>query len=120
MVIILLALVAVVAAATMRGGPDVAEHPEYPPVMPHEIPEQSSPPTIEQNTYREPEQDIFMHGYLGIHAERIAVFQGDPPNGVLQHVTEFEIRDDIRDQLEKGVVFTTTEELMQLLESYTS
>lgn len=73
MVIILLALVAVVAAATMRGGPDVAEHPEYPPVMPHEIPEQSSPPTIEQNTYREPEQDIFMHGYLGIHAERIAV-----------------------------------------------
>jgi hypothetical protein len=119
MAIVFLALVAVVAAATMRG-PDGGETPLHPPAMPQEMPEQSSPPAIEQNTHREPERDIFLHGYLGVHGERIAIFQGNPPNGILQHVTEFEVGDDVRDQLEKGVMFTTTEELMQLLESYTS
>ncbi|MBS4031544.1 MAG: BofC C-terminal domain-containing protein [Clostridiales bacterium] len=119
MAIILLALVAVVAAASLRG-PDSGETPLPPPAMPQEMPEQSSPPVVEQNTHREPERDVFLHGYLGVHGERIAIFQGNPPNGILQYVTEFEVRDDVRDQLEKGVPFSTTQELMQLLESYTS
>lgn len=120
MVIVLLALVAVVAAATMRGADD-GEIPLHPPAMPQEMLEQSNPPPVEQNTHREQlEQDIFLHGYVGVHGERIAIFQGYPPNGILQYVTEFEVRDDIRDQLENGVPFTTTKELMQLLESYTS
>lgn len=74
-----------------------------------------------------PEQDetIRIHDeserwYLGVHQGHIAIFRGDPPDGSLEEVTEFEVKDDIRDQLEKGVPFDTIEELQQLLESYTS
>jgi hypothetical protein len=58
--------------------------------------------------------------YLGVRGDRIAIFRGLPPDGVLERVTEYEVKDDVRDQLEKGIPFTTMEELMQLLESYTS
>lgn len=74
-----------------------------------------------------PEQDetIRIHDeterwYLGVHQGHIAIFRGSPPDGSLEEVTEFEVKDDIRDQLERGVPFYSMEELLQLLESYTS
>jgi hypothetical protein len=77
--------------------------------------------------FSQPEQDetIRIHDeaerwYLGVHHGHIAIFRGDPPDGSLEEVTEFEVKDDIRDQLEQGVPFYTIEELQQLLESYTS
>lgn len=59
-------------------------------------------------------------GYLGVHNNRIAVFEGEPPHGTLQLVTEYEVRDDLREQLEAGVPFTDTYDLLRLLENYTS
>jgi len=59
-------------------------------------------------------------GYLGVYQDRIAIYRGNPPDGRLERVTEFEVKEDIRDQLEQGVPFTGPEELFRLLESYTS
>ncbi len=58
--------------------------------------------------------------FLGVRGDRIAIYRGVPPEGTLERVTEYEVKEDVRDQLEKGIPFSTMEELMQLLESYTS
>ena len=68
--------------------------------------------------YSEPE--LMFRGYLGIHGDRIAIYQGTPPNGTLQDVTEYEVRDDLREQLEAGVSFSDIEEMFSLLENFTS
>jgi hypothetical protein len=65
-------------------------------------------------------QELIFHGYLGIYSERIAIFQGVPPDGTLQYLTDYEIRDDVRDALEDGVPFSNTRELLRLLENFTS
>jgi hypothetical protein len=62
----------------------------------------------------------FNKGYIGVHNDRIAIFRGVPPSGSLERVTEFEVKNDVRDQLEKGIPFSNMEELLLLLESYTS
>lgn len=58
--------------------------------------------------------------YLGVYRGKIAIYRGLPPNGVLERVTDFPVRDDVADQLEQGIPFKTTENLLWLLESYTS
>jgi hypothetical protein len=60
------------------------------------------------------------NGYIGVHNDKIAIFRGVPPSGSLEQVTEFEVKNDVRDQLEKGIPFSNLEELQLLLESYTS
>jgi hypothetical protein len=62
----------------------------------------------------------FNKGYIGVHNDRIAIFRGVPPSGSLERVTEFEVKNDVRDQLERGIPFSNMEELLLLLESYTS
>lgn len=64
-------------------------------------------------------KSIFL-GYLGIYSGRIAVFHGEPPHGTLQYVTDFEVREDLREQLAAGVPFRDANELLALLENYTS
>ncbi|MCW3490416.1 BofC C-terminal domain-containing protein [Dethiobacter alkaliphilus] len=66
------------------------------------------------------EREMMFRGYLGIHNDRIAIFQGTPPDGVLQDITEYEVRDDLRPQLEEGVPFEDIQEMLSLLENYTS
>ncbi len=121
-VIIAFSLLAAVTLAAVRYG-NGEDIPLQPPAVQQEIMgdivENVLPPVVGQSA-REEEESIFQHGYLSVCEDRIAVFWGIPPDGILQYVTEFEVRDDLRDELEKGVLFTTTEELMQLLESYTS
>ena len=68
--------------------------------------------------YAEPE--MMFRGYLGIHNDRIAIFQGTPPNGILQNVTEYEVRDDVREHLEAGIPFQDIQEMLSLLENYTT
>ncbi len=58
--------------------------------------------------------------YIGIWGDRIAIFRGVPPGGSLEQVTEFEVREDVREQLERGIPYANMEELLLLLESYTS
>lgn len=66
------------------------------------------------------ESEAIFRGYLGTYSNRIAIFQGEPPHGTLQHITEYEVRDDLREQLEAGVPFRDAGELITLLENYTS
>ncbi|MBS4007890.1 MAG: BofC C-terminal domain-containing protein [Clostridium sp.] len=72
----------------------------------------------------EPEEDnqgkMIFQGYLGIYDERIAIFFGQPPDGSLQYVTDFKVREDLREQLAVGVPFRDASELLALLENYTS
>lgn len=58
--------------------------------------------------------------YLGVYRGKIAIYRGIPPGGVLERVTDYPVRDDVADQLEQGIPFKTTEDLLWLLESYTS
>lgn len=67
-----------------------------------------------------PDTEIMSGGYLGIHGGRIAIFSGSPPGGELLQVTEYEVRSDTRDQLEQGIPFQNAEELLRLLENFTS
>lgn len=60
-------------------------------------------------------------GYLGVYSNHLAIYDGMPPNGELRHImTDYEVRDDIRPQLEVGIPFTDTYDLLRLLENYTS
>ena len=72
----------------------------------------------EPGGYAEP--GVGYQGYLGVYNNRIAVFEGLPLTGTLQYITEYEVREDLREQLESGVPFSSTIELLQLLESFTS
>lgn len=60
-------------------------------------------------------------GYLGVYEDHLAIYDGLPPHGTLQHViTDYEVRDDVRPLLEAGIPFTDTYDLLRLLENYTS
>lgn len=62
--------------------------------------------------------------YLGIFEEgdeeRIAVFQGKPPQGRVIRVTRYSVRDDLREKLEAGDIFESLDDLDSILEAYTS
>ncbi|NLP36551.1 MAG: hypothetical protein GX357_02735 [Firmicutes bacterium] len=60
-------------------------------------------------------------GYLGVYNNHLAVYDGLPPHGILKYVMmDYVARDDIRAQLEAGVPFTDTYDLLRILENYTS
>jgi len=63
---------------------------------------------------------LIFQGYLGIYGGRVAIFHGEPPHGTLQYVTDYEVREDLREQLAAGVPFRDASELLALLENYTS
>lgn len=66
-------------------------------------------------------QESEYQGYLGIYENHIAIYDGLPPHGILRHVMlDYEVRDDVRPELEKGIPFTDTYDLLRLLENYTS
>ncbi|MDW7650700.1 MAG: BofC C-terminal domain-containing protein [Bacillota bacterium] len=79
---------------------------------------EEDPLTDEPGGYVDTESMI--RGYLGIHGTNIAIYHGKPPHGELEYITEYEVRDDVREQLEAGVPFNDTEELLRLLENFTS
>jgi len=58
--------------------------------------------------------------YLGIFDQNIAVYQGSPPDGKLVEITDIEVREIDRQELENGVVFETEEQKSRLLESFSS
>ena len=58
--------------------------------------------------------------YIGLYGSNIAIFNGIPPNGVLVQITKYEFKEIYREDLERGVPFTTEEEKKSALESYTS
>jgi len=62
--------------------------------------------------------------YLGIFNDgvddKIAVFEGRPPDGKILKLTPYPVRDDIREQLEEGVVLESLDELHDILQEYTS
>lgn len=68
--------------------------------------------------------DCAQRYYLGIFKEgdeeRIAVYQGIPPQGRVIRVTAYSVRDDLREKLETGDPFDTLDDLDSILEAYTS
>lgn len=58
--------------------------------------------------------------YIGLYGSNIAIFNGIPPHGVLVQITKYEFKEIYREDLERGVPFTTEEEKQSVLESYTS
>ncbi|NLA25992.1 MAG: hypothetical protein GX878_01205 [Firmicutes bacterium] len=62
--------------------------------------------------------------YLGIFnngsEDVIAVFEGRPPGGKMIETTPHKVRDDIREELEEGVVLHSLDELHEILQEYTS
>lgn len=93
--------------------------------LPHAAPLLESPDVLlehfssdEPGGYAEP--GVGYQGYLGVYNNRIAIFKGTPLTGTLQYITEDEVREDLREQLESGAPFSDNVELLQLLESFTS
>ncbi len=58
--------------------------------------------------------------YLGIFEHNIAVYQGFPPNGKLIEITDIQVKDIDRPDLEKGVIFESEEQKRMLLETFSS
>jgi len=68
-----------------------------------------------------PETQQQYQGYLGVYNNHLAVYEGLPPTGTLKYVMmDYVARDDVRAQLEQGVPFTDTYDLLRILENYTS
>lgn len=58
--------------------------------------------------------------YIGLYGSNIAIFNGIPPDGVLVEITKYEFKEIYREDLERGVPFTSEEEKKSVLESYTT
>jgi hypothetical protein len=58
--------------------------------------------------------------FIGLYGNNIAIFNGIPPDGVLVEITKYEFKEIYREDLERGVPFTTEEEKKSVLESYTT
>lgn len=58
--------------------------------------------------------------YIGIYNNKIAIFRGIRPDGVLLEITDFDVKEVYREDLEKGIPFENEEEKIRILESYTS
>ncbi|HOL17112.1 MAG TPA: hypothetical protein PLY40_02355 [Bacillota bacterium] len=62
--------------------------------------------------------------YLGIfkleYEDKIAVYQGSPPNGKLIEITDIQVKDIFRQELEKGVMFESEEKKRMYLEDFSS
>ncbi len=64
--------------------------------------------------------DCHGHYYLGNHDGKIAKFRGIPPRGVLIEDLEIEVKDINREILDDGVIFHSNEEMIELLEDFSS
>lgn len=71
---------------------------------------------IEQSVEEELEEENF----IGIYNDRIAIFRGTRPEGVLLEITDYDVKEVYRKDLEEGIPFTDEEEKLRILESYTS
>ncbi len=58
--------------------------------------------------------------YVGLYDYKIAIFRGVPPTGVLEEITLYEVKDIYREELRKGIPFSSEEEKKFILESYTT
>lgn len=58
--------------------------------------------------------------YIGVFQDKIAIFQGKPPHGVLREITSYEVKEIYREELEEGIPFSDEKEKRRILESYTS
>ncbi len=58
--------------------------------------------------------------YIGLFGEKIAIFSGIPPTGALVEITNYEFKEIYREDLERGIPFSTEEEKKSILESYTT
>ncbi len=58
--------------------------------------------------------------FVGIYNDRIAIFRGVRPQGTLREITDYEVKEVYRMDLEKGIPFESEEEKIRILESYTS
>lgn len=58
--------------------------------------------------------------YLGNHEGKIAKFRGVPPEGVMIEELEIKVKDIDKEALDKGVIFHSNEEMIQLLENFSS
>jgi hypothetical protein len=58
--------------------------------------------------------------YLGNHEGNIAKFRGVPPKGVLIEELEIEVKDIDKEALDQGVIFYSNEEMIELLENFSS
>ncbi|RQD77491.1 MAG: hypothetical protein D5R97_02160 [Candidatus Syntrophonatronum acetioxidans] len=58
--------------------------------------------------------------YIGIFQDKIAIFQGKPPHGILKEITSYEVKEIYRQELEEGIPFADEKEKRRILESYTS
>ncbi|HHX73507.1 MAG TPA: hypothetical protein GX699_01220 [Firmicutes bacterium] len=75
-----------------------------------------------ENTGYAPEAGVRVYqGYLGVYENHLAIYDEEPPDGILQYIlTDYEAREDLRPQLEKGIPFTDMYDMLRLLENYTS
>ena len=71
---------------------------------------------VEQNG----QEDLEEENYVGIYNDRIAIFRGVRPEGVLLEITDYDVKEVYRKDLEKGIPFEDEEEKIRILESYTS
>lgn len=58
--------------------------------------------------------------FIGIFDGKIAIYSGAPPEGVLEEITEYEVKDIYKEELIKGIPFSTEKEKKTILESYTT
>ncbi|UNC92627.1 hypothetical protein [Candidatus Contubernalis alkaliaceticus] len=58
--------------------------------------------------------------FVGIYNDKIAIFRGVRPEGTLKEITDYEVKEVYRSDLEKGIPFEDEEEKIRILESYTS
>lgn len=64
--------------------------------------------------------DCQHHYYLGNHEGKIAKFRGIPPRGVLIEDLEIEVKDINKEILDEGVIFHNNDEMIELLEDFSS
>ncbi len=58
--------------------------------------------------------------YVGLYQGKIAIYSGTPPHGVLVEITDYEVSEIYREDLERGIPFESEAEKKSILESYTT
>ncbi len=59
-------------------------------------------------------------GYISLYGRRIAVYSGVPPRGVLEEITDYEVKEIYKEELRQGIPFSSEQEKKSILESYTT
>ena len=74
----------------------------------------------EASTEQDVQESMEEENYIGVYNDKIAIFRGIRPDGVLLEITDFDVKEVYREDLEQGIPFEDEEEKMRILESYTS